>query len=59
MIEYRTHLLICDTGEPLYELGGLRSIFQVLEQRRNRNASASEYPLATDALWVSFYDRAR
>ena len=53
MVENRPHLLICDAGKPLQELGGLRSILEVLEQRGNRYSGATKYPITAYALGVS------
>ena len=39
-----THLFERDAGKPLDELRDGRTIFEVLEQRRDRHATAAEYP---------------
>ena len=53
MVEDRTHLRICDAGKPLQELGGLRSVLQVLEQRGNRYSGATKYPITAHTLGVT------
>jgi len=53
MVENRTNLLIRDAGKPFQELGSLRSVLEVLEQRGNRHSGATKYPITAYALRVS------
>ena len=57
MIKHRTDLFKADTREPLYELRRQRSVFKILEERRDGHASAPKYPNATDAFRVAFNRR--
>jgi hypothetical protein len=48
-----TNLRQGNAGEPLNELMDRRVIFEVLEERGNRNPRASENPSTTDAIRVA------
>ena len=53
VVQDGTHLLVRYAREPIQELGGLRSVLEVLEQCVNRHAGTSENPLAAHAPQVS------
>ncbi len=43
-----------DARKPLHELGNLRTVLKVLEQRGNGHARAAEHPSSADPLGVPF-----
>jgi len=50
MFEHGARLFEGDPWEPLYEIGYLCAVFEVLEQRRNRDPGATADPSAAEAL---------
>lgn len=58
MLEHGTDLRERDAREPGNKVRDLSTVFEVLEQGRNRNASAAKNPSATHALGVTLYSRA-
>jgi hypothetical protein len=50
VLEHGTGLLQRNTGEPLDELINVRAVFEVLEQREDRHARATEHPCSTDPI---------
>lgn len=59
MFQYGADLIQRDSGEPLHELASLSAVFEVLEERGYRNASAAEYPAAAHETWPPFDSGAR
>jgi hypothetical protein len=53
VLQHRTNLLKGDARKPLNELGDLRAVLQILEQRGNWNSGADKYPCAPNPTWVA------
>ena len=54
VFEHGANLFQRDAGKPPHELGNLRAVLEVLEQRGNGHARAAEYPGSADPLGVPF-----
>ena len=54
MFEHGANLFRRDAGKPLHELGNLRAILEVFEQRGNGHARAAEHPGSAYPLGVPF-----
>ena len=54
MFEDGANLFQRDAGKPLHELDNLRAVLEVLEQRGNGHAHATEYPGSADPLGLPF-----
>jgi hypothetical protein len=59
VVENSTHLLDSDAWEQLHKLIDPNPVFEVLEESRNRDASATKNPLAAYALRVTLDRRTR
>jgi hypothetical protein len=58
MFEYGTSLFQGDAREPLNEIGDLGTVFEVLEERGDRNSSAAKDPSPADPLGIALDHRA-
>jgi hypothetical protein len=53
MFQHGANLLEGDARKPLNELGDLRAILQILEQRGNWDPGTDKYPCAPNPTWVA------
>ena len=58
MLQYGANLLDGNAGKPLNELRYERAVFEVLEERCDRNPSTAKHPSPTHALRIAFDSRA-
>jgi len=54
VFQHGADLIQRDSGEPLHELASLSAVFEVLEERGYRNASAAKYPAAAHETGTPF-----
>lgn len=59
MLKHGSNLLDRDAGKPLNEPRNKCTVFEVLEERGNRNSSAAKHPSTTHDLGIAFSCRTR